>query len=323
MKTHQLLLLSKVALLGLAIIGLARPAFSADGYANVGGTTNGGSGTPVVCTTLAQLTAAASDDTPRVVNISGMINLGSINFRVGSNKTINGVGANSGFIGDLICRLENNIVLQNLRFTNPNSTGDADGLTLYGSTHVWVTHCTFTQCGDGSLDITHGSDNITVSWCKFQYTSNTGHNFVNLIGHSDNNAAEDTGKLHITFHHNWWSTLCVERMPRVRFGRVHGYNNYYNCTGNNNCNRASLQSEIRVQNNSYENISNPYEKFASSSATGRQVGKINAAGDLLVNCTNVVSFADAVFTPPYSFTLAAASAVKGAVTSASTGAGTH
>lgn len=321
MKPHQLLF--KAAVLAAAVIGMACPVFSADGYANVGGTTTGGSGTPVVCSTLAQLSAAAANDTSRVVHISGMINLGSSNFRVGSNKTIIGLGNNSGFIGNLICRQENNIVLQNLKFTNPNSVGDGDGLTLNAATHVWVTHCTFTQCGDGSLDITHGSDNITVSWCKFLYTSNTGHNFVNLIGHSDNNASEDTGKLHVTFHHNWWSTLCVERMPRVRFGRIHSYNNYFNAPGNNYCMRASIQSEIRAQNNSFENISTPFEKFASSSSTGSQVGRINASGNQTVNCTNVLSFNDSVFNPPYSFTLAAANTVKAAVTSASTGAGVH
>jgi pectate lyase len=321
MNTPQLLL--RLAVLALAITGFSPSVFAADGYANVGGTTTGGSGTPVVCTTLAQLTAAASDDVSRVVHISGTINLGSTNFRVGSNKTILGLGANSGFSGNLICRFEKNIVLQNLNFTNPNSVADGDGLTLYGSTNVWVTHCTFKQCGDGSLDITHGADNITVSWCKFLYTSNTGHNFVNLIGHSDNNAAEDTGKLHVTFHHNWWTTLCVERMPRMRFGRVHSYNNYFNCAGNMYCVRASIQSEIRSQNNSFEGINRPYEKFASSSSTGSQVGKINASGDLMVNCTNVTAFSDSVFSPPYSYTLDVASSVKAAVTSASTGAGAH
>ena len=320
MKAPQLLL--RLAVLAVAALGLTPSVLAADGYANVGGTTTGGgSSAAVTCTTLAQLTSAASDDVSRVVRISGMINLGTSNFRVGSNKTIIGVGASSGFIGNLICRFERNIVLQNLNFTNPNKAGDGDGLTLYGSTNVWVTRSTFKQCGDGALDITHGADNITVSWCKFLYTSNTGHNFVTLIGHSDNNATEDAGKLHVTLHHNWYSTLCVERMPRVRFGRVHSYNNYFNTPGNMYCMRASIQSEIRSQNNSFENVNRPYEKFASSSTTGNQVGKINASGDARVNTTNVVNFTDAVFTPPYSYTLASASTVKAAVTSTTTGAG--
>lgn len=295
-------------------------ALAADGYANVGRTTTGGAGGPsVTVTTLAALTAAARDDVARVVNVSGTINLGTENFRVGSNKTIQGVGANSGFIGNIKGVDESNIIIQRLNFTNPNSVADGDGLTLDGCTNVWVDHCSFVNCGDGSLDITHGSDFVTVSWCKFSYTVNTDHNFVNLIGHSDNNASEDTGKLHVTMHHNWWSTLCVERMPRVRFGRIHVYNNYINSPGNNYCVRASLQSQVLVENNYFENIDTPYEKFASSSATGNQVGLIRAVGNTTINCTGVMAFNDSVFAPPYSYSLAAATSVKASVMA---GAGT-
>jgi pectate lyase len=324
MKTHALLVKGTVSVLASLAFALLHSASGADGYANVGGTTTGGSGTPVTVTTLAQLTAAAQDDVSRVVRVSGTINLGTAsNFRVGSNKTIIGVGSGSGFIGDLQVRQENNVILTNLNFTNPNTVADGDGLTLYGATHIWVVHCRFNQCGDGSLDITHASDNITVSWCRFTYTSNTGHNFVNLIGHSDNNAAEDTGKLHVTFHHNWWNTLCVERMPRIRFGRIHSYNNYFNCSGNNYCIRASIQSQIRVQNNYFENIKTPYEKFASSSGTGSQVGLINTSGNTTVNCTGVQNFSDSVFTPPYSFTLQTPDTARSQITAGTTGAGAH
>jgi pectate lyase len=308
----------------LALFAPRPAAQAADGYANVGGTTTGGgSGPTVTVTTLAQLTSAASDDTARNVRVSGTINLGSSNFRVGSNKTITGVGANSGFNGDLICRLENNIILQNLRFTNPSSLGDADGLTLYGSTHVFVTHCTFTQCGDGSLDITHGSDNITVSWCRFLYTSDTGHNFVNLIGHSDNNASEDTGRLHITMHHNWYSTLCKERMPRVRFGRVHVYNNYYGSAGNNYNVGLGNDSQVLLETCYFDSQSNG-NTWKNYSSSGHQ-GLIHwDNGSVFVN-TAIATWApnSSVFSPPYSRTLTAGSSVKSVVTNASTGAGTH
>lgn len=322
MKTEKTFVKGIAGLLAIVVSGLTPSAFGADGYANVNGTTTGGSGTPVVCTTLAQLTAAAQDDVSRVVHIQGTINLGTSNFRVGSNKSIIGLGANSGFVGNLQCRLENNIVLQNLNFSNPSSVGDGDGLTIYGSTHVWVDNCTFTQCGDGSLDVTHGADWVTVSWCKFQYTSNTGHNFVNLIGHSDNNSAEDSGKLHVTFHHNWWTTLCVERMPRMRFARVHSYNNYFNCSGNNYCIRASIQSQVLAENNYFENIDQPYEKFESSDSTGNQVGLIRAVGNVTVNCTGVQAFNDSVFTPPYSYSLETpANARTAIIANAGTGSG--
>ncbi|HEX2853189.1 MAG TPA: hypothetical protein VHO24_08125 [Opitutaceae bacterium] len=298
-------------------------ASAADGYANVGRTTTGGAGGPTVTvTTLAQLTSSASDDTARIVRVSGTINLGSSNFRVGSNKTIIGVGANSGFSGNLICRLEANIILQNLRFTNPSSVGDGDGLTLYGSKNVFVTNCTFTQCGDGSLDITHGSDNITVSWCKFLYTSNTGHNFVGLIGHSDNNSGEDSGKLHVTMHHNWYSTLCVERMPRVRFGRVHVYNNYYGSTASNYNVGIGNQSQVFVDTCYFDAQTMPWKNYSSSGNQG--LVRWNT-GNVFVN-TTVPTWApnsSAVFTPPYSYSVTAGSNVKSVVTNATTGAGTH
>src|SRR5262245_53338471 len=144
MKSEKTFVKGIAGMLAMIVCGMAPSVFAADGYANVGGTTTGGgSGPTVTVTTLAQLTANAQDDVARNIRVSGTINLGSVNFRVGSNKTITGVGANSGFVGDLQVRQENNVILQNLNFSNPNSQGDADGLTLYGATHIWVTHCTF------------------------------------------------------------------------------------------------------------------------------------------------------------------------------------
>jgi pectate lyase len=46
-----------------------------------------------------------------------------------------------------------------------------------------------------------------------------------LIGSSDN-APADVGKLRVTLHHNFFDAL-GQRVPRVRFGQVHIYNNYY------------------------------------------------------------------------------------------------
>jgi pectate lyase len=297
---------------------------AADGWAGQNGDTTGGSsGSIVAASELASFRAAASDDAARVIHVSGTIDLGTSNVRVGANKTIIGLGVHSGFTGNLQVRDSKNVILQNLNFTNPKSVASGDGLTLQNAQNVWVDHCAFVQCGDGSLDITHGSNFITVSWCKFHYTSNSGHNFANLIGHSDNNAAEDTGKLRVTLHHNWWSTLCVERMPRVRFGRIHSFNNYFNCSGNNYCVRASIQSEVRAEHNYFENIKSPYAKYASGSSTGRQVGRIHATGDVMVNCSEVVAFTDEVFAPPYSYMLQSPSAARSAIIDADKGAGPH
>jgi pectate lyase len=292
-------------------------AHAADGFANYNGTTTGGAGGPTVTVSnLTDLTAAIGDDLPRIVQVSGTINLGSSNVRFGSNKTIVGVGSSSGFIGNLKSVGETNVIIQNLNFTNPNKVGDGDGMTIEGGTHIWIDHCSFVDCGDGSLDIKRGSDLVTVSWCKFSYTFNSGHNFVNLIGHSDSNGSQDRGKLRITFHHNWWSTLCVERMPRVRFGKIHMYNNYFNSPGNNYCIRASIESETLAESNYFENVDEPFNYYDP-------VGKIRELNNVFVNVTGLIPANDTVFSPPYAYSPEAAANVKASVMAgAGTGGGT-
>lgn len=276
-------------------------------------TTGGSGGTTTTVTTVSAFTTAVGSASPMVVLFSNPLNVGAFS-GIKNNKTIIGLGTNATLLGDLQLFKVTNVVVQNVFFTNPSEVGDADGITMQCGQHIWIDHCTFYDTGDGALDLTHACDFDTVSYSKFYYTTNTGHDFVNLVGHSDNNAAEDTGKLHITFHHNWWSTLCVERMPRVRFGRIHSYNNYFNAPGNNYCIRASITSEVLVVKNVFENVDTPYEYFASSSGTGSQIGKIFASSNAFINCTGTGTFSDTVFTPPYAFTMDETNLVAGIVT---------
>jgi pectate lyase len=88
-------------------------------------------------------------------------------------------------------------------------------------------------------------------------------------------------------------------MPRVRFGRVHLYNNYYNAPGNNYCIRAALHSEILSEGNHFENADEPFEFFGDKGS--RPPGKIRDVGSTLVNCTNIYAATDTVFTPPYAY----------------------
>ncbi|WP_233160384.1 pectate lyase family protein [Actinophytocola xanthii] len=121
--------------------------------------------------------------------------------------------------------------------TNGEWNSAYDNLSVTGSTHVWVDHNTFTdgdnpdsgqpayfgrpyQVHDGELDITAGSSLLTVSWNRF-----TDHDKTMLIG-STNNPATDRGRLDVTVHHNLYEGT-QQRLPRVRFGRVHVYNNHY------------------------------------------------------------------------------------------------
>ncbi|AVT37911.1 polysaccharide lyase family 1 protein [Plantactinospora sp. BB1] len=243
-----------VTLLAAAAVVSAAPASAAavsaeglvgfatlSGYGRTG--TNGGTGGPTVTVgNYAQLAAAVADDLPRIVRVSGTITgNGDDMLDVGSNKTIIGVGSSatiSGFGldvngwgpaevdwgGDTCDPAERdrfthvqNVIIRNLSFRN--SPDDSINVQCY-SHHVWIDHNTFYPASDGSVDIKRGSDLATVSYNRFAGTDKS-----MLLGHSDNNAAQDTGYLRVTYHHNWFDGSNT-RHPRVRFGYAHVYANY-------------------------------------------------------------------------------------------------
>jgi len=293
-----------------------------DTYATVGSGTTGGAGGPTVTVNnLTDFEFYADNSTgPYIVLVQGTINLGSSNVRVRDNKTIIGVGNNATLVGDLKVFRNNNVIIQNITFTNPGGVGDGDGLTLQLCENIWVDHCTFVDCDDGSLDITHAADWVTVSWCHFYYTNPANdHRFSNLVGHSDSNAGEDAGKLHVTFHHNWWGQLVHERMPRVRFGRVHCFNNYYNSPGNNYCVRVALECEVLMENNYFKDVDEPWQYFTD---TGQTPGKVREQGtNEYVNVTGyfpatdtLTAEANGLNPPPYSYTLDVAAGIPNSVT---------
>ncbi len=301
------------ALVMFAIAGTPNALAQADGFAGYNYNVTGGTGgTTSIVTTAAAFITAIGASTPQYIMFSNTLNLGASNVDLkNNNKTIIGLGTNATLIGDIRIIRCTNVVIRNVFLTNPTAgVGNEDAITCQFSTRVWVDHCTFYDCGDGSMDITHAADFITCSWNKFYYTTNTGHNFVNLIGHTDSNCAEDCGRLQVTFHHNWWSTLCVERMPRVRYGKIHSYNNYFNAPGNNYCIRAAISSEVFAVKNVFENIDTPYEYFLQ----GGGQGLIKAVSNATINCTGVSAFNDTVFTPPYTWTPDETNAVSGPVT---------
>ncbi len=182
------------------------------------------------------------------------------------------------------------------------------------------------------MDATREADFITVSWCRFYYTAPNGHENVNLIGGDDGDTT-DMGKLHVTFHHNWYGDLAKERMPSVRYGRVHFFNNYLNSPGNNYATRTRLNAEVLVEKNHYENIQNPWELIITSGNSGllRATGNItnsctfttaynhNTGGTLvLIDGSDVLTDSGTdpigLNPPPYAYTLDDAAAVQTLVT---------
>ena len=302
------------SLLGAVFIAclscFAFPVFAADGFGE--NTTGGADGNVVTVTTAADLSYYVGIvDTPYIIQVSGTIDLAPLEDKkvsIRSNKTIRGIGENPTIIGSLAFKKHSsNVIIERLNISAPTkSYGEGDGISVKEDiNNVFITKCTFLNCWDSCIDITRRSDWVTVSWCKFYFSHTANNDRVHLIGGGDSH--DDQGKLHVTFHHNWYGFQCWQRIPSVRFGRAHVYNNYYNCANNLYCVRTRLYAECLVENNYFINVQNPWERFDTIGTPG----KLHAAGNALVNVTwdvhesgvVLIDGTDTVFTPSYSYTL--------------------
>ncbi|WP_405732558.1 pectate lyase [Streptomyces sp. NBC_01537] len=202
-----------------------------------------------------------------------------VELKVGSNTTIVGTGRAVLKGGSLQVKNADNVIIRNLElrdaydcfpYWQPNTGGLGDWKTSYdniwltGATHVWIDHITASDKGhpdaaeptwfgrnylrhDGLLDITTGSDLVTVSWSRF-----ADHDKAILIGNSDS-ATGDRGRLRVTLHHNAF-TGTVQRAPRVRFGQVHLYNNAYTVPAGTEYRYSwgiGTESAVYAENNSF------------------------------------------------------------------------
>ena len=239
----------------------AQAVFPADGYGR--NATGGGNAGPINVYNTSDLRNAIGSNNATVIIVHGRINMnGDVN--VGSNTTVIGANTSSGLYGGAVKVQGNNYIFQNLTIGPHN---DGDGMEVSGATNVFITKCEFFDGSDGNCDIVREADFVTVSYCKFYYINQTDHKFSVLIGNGDG-ATGDRGKLHVTMHHNWFAERAAERMPRVRFGHVHIYNNYYNSTGNGYCIGTGNESHIRVENTHFENVNNPWKDYGATSSGG-------------------------------------------------------
>jgi pectate lyase len=205
-------------------------------------------------------------------------------------------------IGFFLVEAEN-IIIRNVYIEMPKADNGADGVSLQESNNVWVDHCTFESVNqtydyeDGSCDITHGSYNVTVSWNHFIKTQKT-----SLVGHSNNNESEDV-KITATFHHNFFDES-NSRHPRIRFGKVHVYNNYFNKVSTYGVGSA-YGAMVLVENNYFEGVhlptdicTYPAKQSGSnyvSNLEGTVAGYLYEAGNVYVNKPSNAS-------DPYPFT---------------------
>jgi pectate lyase len=220
---------------------------------------------------------------------------------VGGDATITGFGLK-------IVR-SSNIIVRNIRF----ASWPDDGINIQAADneatghHIWIDHCTFTDIPpsgypassstDGALDVTHTAAYITLSWNRFE-----NHDKTMLIGHSNSQTSDTAMK--ITVHHNWFNGT-GQRHPRVRFGKVHVFNNHFS---NNTLYGVSsnMEADVMVEGNYFMNVPIPTETSRDGGPPGDLVERYNIFVNSGPAGTRGDAFEPSVF---YSYALDSASTI--------------
>jgi pectate lyase len=264
------------------------------------GTSGGAAGPVVTAATTEDFRTYAGRAGPLVIQITGTIGDG-INTELTSDKTVIGIGQRPTFHGNLDVKDAQNIIIRNLFIQGASP----DGISLRRTHHVWIDHVDISDSIDGNLDITEQSDYVTVSWSRFWYRDiNQVHRLSNLIG-SDDSRILDAGTLRVTYHHNWWAELVAERMPRVRYGDVHLFNNYYSSAGNGYCIWAAFNARVLVESNYFTNVNIPFRHDST--------GNVMERDNVYDRVTGEQPGTGVAFVPPYPYVVDAAASVPGLV----------
>jgi pectate lyase len=274
------------------------------------GTTGGGGNNIVTVTTKSDLAYYAGLSGSYTIYVSGTFT-GAGDIAVTSDKSIIGLGSGATLNGfALTASGQHNIIIRNLTITN----GVTDTMAFKTVHHAWVDHCDLSYGFDGLLDITYGSDYITISNTKFH-----NHDKCSLVN-SGTNHFEDVGKCHVTYHHNWFDTT-VQRNPRGAYGPIHVFNNYYTDVSSY-CIGYHTGAKILAQNNYFLSCATPLNQMYSSDSTNANYGDCESVGNIFSSCSGNTTGTGTSFDPTvfynYSFDLDTATSVP-ATTQANAG----
>ncbi|XP_071937665.1 probable pectate lyase 8 isoform X1 [Coffea arabica] len=188
-----------------------------------------------------------------------------------SFKTIDGRGVNVHIANGACITIQfiTNVIIHGLHIHDCKQTGnamvrsspshygwrtmaDGDGISIFGSSHIWIDHNSLSNCADGLIDAIMGSTAITISNNYF-----THHNEVMLLGHSDDYVRDKS--MQVTIAYNHFGEGLIQRMPRCRHGYFHVVNNDYThwkmyAIG------GSAEPTINSQGNRYLAPANPFAK---------------------------------------------------------------
>jgi pectate lyase len=207
-----------------------------------------------------------------------------------SNKTLLGT-SDSAHIEGMRVTLTGvqNVILKNVTFSKVERY---DEIQISNSKNIWIDHCDFytdriqpLDFYDGLLDVKNASTHITVSWSKFH-----DHLKAILISSGDAQVADTAARL--TFHHNYFYN-CDARLPSLRFGKAHVFNNYFK--DNVSAVNSRMNACIKVENNNFNNNGKAVRVDQSTSD-----GKVQLVNNIF-NQSNYVSTPSCVLVVPYSY----------------------
>ena len=180
---------------------------------------------------------------------SGTYNL-QAPLRLRNDKTIDGRGRDIRIAGmGVLTDGSSNLVFENLTFTAPAitvlDTSSRRALSLHNGTHhVWVDHCTFEEYPLVELDVKRGTQNVTVSWSRFE-NAQTGVLF-GLAGDIISDTAQN-----LSMHHNYFAGLDDDGILS-HGGELHAYNNFFDSVEKSGV-VCSDSARCLVENNVFNN----------------------------------------------------------------------
>lgn len=273
----------------LAAAGLASAACAVAGPVGYGAaTTGGGSKTPVVVSTMAAAQAAIDAYTGTgglVLQYNGKFNYATITdvcaqwqkaaqtlqIKNKSNITLIGTNDSTANFGIHIVGNAHNVIVRNMTIGLLQGGEAADSISIEGNStgkpsNIWIDHNTIfaslTNCSgagdasfDGGIDMKKGANRITIS-----YNHVYNYQKVALNGYSDSDTL-NAGSL-TTYHHNRFENVKA-RLPLLRWGKAHIYNNYFGNVGTSGIN-VRMDATTLIESNYFENVVNPVTSRDSS-----------------------------------------------------------
>jgi pectate lyase len=217
-------------------------------------TFGGALGDTVEATTVAELETWLGDTLPHVVKFSGFLT-GTEQISIKSDKTLLGIGDTAHLEGiGISINQARNVIVRNISVAHVCTTGTANGdaIEINGaSKNILIEHCELysdrnngKDYYDGLLDIKNGSTFITVARNCFH-----DHYKVCLISSGPEQYIDTVARL--TFHHNYFYN-CTSRLPSLRFGKAHIFNNYFK--NSDEAIHSRIGAWVRVERNYFDNV---------------------------------------------------------------------